>query len=133
MDLPGGTGVKNPCLQCGRDGFDPWVGKIPWRRKCQPTLVFLPAKSYGQRSLVGYSPWSHNEQEYCSGLPHPPPGDLPKPGIEPKSFALAGRFFTTEPPGKPVSIFLTTFFLINLTGDNHVAIYKFIKSTHCIP
>ena len=37
--------------------FDPWVGKIPWRRKWQPTAVFLPGKSHGQRSLEGYSPW----------------------------------------------------------------------------
>ena len=40
-----------------RRGFDPLVGKIPWRRKWQPTPVFLPGKSHGQRSLVGYSPW----------------------------------------------------------------------------
>ena len=37
-------------------GFGPWVGKIPW----QPTPVFLPGKSHGERSLVGYSPWGHN-------------------------------------------------------------------------
>ena len=39
------------CLQCGRPGFDPWVGKIPWRRKWQPTPVFLRGESHGQRSL----------------------------------------------------------------------------------
>ena len=39
-----------------RLGFDPWVGKIPWRRKWQPTPVVLPGESHGQRSLVGYSP-----------------------------------------------------------------------------
>ena len=38
-------------------GFDPWVRKVPWRRKWQPTPVFLPGKPHGQRSLVGYSPW----------------------------------------------------------------------------
>ena len=38
-------------------GFDPWVGKIPWRRKWQSTPVLLPGKSHGQSSLVGYSPW----------------------------------------------------------------------------
>ena len=38
-------------------GFNPWVGKISWRRKWQPTLVFLPGKSHEQRNLVGYSPW----------------------------------------------------------------------------
>ena len=37
-------------------GFDPWVAKIPWRRKWQPISVFLPGKSHGWRSLVGYSP-----------------------------------------------------------------------------
>ena len=41
------------------DRFDPWVRKIPWRRKWQPIPVFLPWKSYGQRRLVGYSPWGH--------------------------------------------------------------------------
>ena len=40
-------------------------------------------------------------QEYCSGLPFPSPGNLPDPGIEPISPALAGGFFTPEPPGKP--------------------------------
>ena len=39
-----------------RHGFNPWVGKIPWQRKWQPTLVFLPGKSVGQRSLEGYNP-----------------------------------------------------------------------------
>ena len=39
--------------------FDPWVGKIPWRRKWQPTSVFLPGESHGQGRLVCYSPWGH--------------------------------------------------------------------------
>ena len=43
-------------MQYRRCGFDPWVRKIPWRRKWQPTLKFLPGNSHGQRSLVGYSP-----------------------------------------------------------------------------
>ena len=41
-------------------------------------------------------------QEYWSGLPFSPPGDLPDPGVEPASPALTGRFDTTEPPGKPL-------------------------------
>ena len=45
-------------LQCGRPGFDLWVGKIPWRRAKQPTPVFLPGESHGQRRLAGYSPWA---------------------------------------------------------------------------
>ena len=43
--------------------LDPWVGKIPWRRKWQPTPVFLPGESYGQRGLVGYSPWGRKESD----------------------------------------------------------------------
>jgi len=42
-------------------------------------------------------------QEYSSGLPFPPPGDLPNPGLETVSPSLAGGFFTTESPGKPYS------------------------------
>ena len=49
------------CLQCEGPVFDPWVRKIPWRRKWQPTPVFLPEKSYRQRSLEDYSPWGCKE------------------------------------------------------------------------
>ena len=45
--------------QCKRFRFNPWVEEIPWRRKWQPTPAFLPGKSHGQRSLVGYSAWGH--------------------------------------------------------------------------
>ena len=55
-----GSMVKN-LLQFRRRRFKPWVGKIPWRRKWQPTPVFLSGKSCGQRSLVGYSPWGCKE------------------------------------------------------------------------
>ena len=50
--------VKNPPANARdrRGGFDPWVRKIPWRRTWQPTPVFLPGESHGQRTLVGYSP-----------------------------------------------------------------------------
>ena len=48
--------------------FDPWVGKILWRRKWQPTPVFLPGKSHGQRSLVGYSPWGRKELDTTEQL-----------------------------------------------------------------
>ena len=47
------------CLQCRRREFDSWVRKIPWRRKWQPTPVFLPGESHGQSSLAGYSPRGH--------------------------------------------------------------------------
>ena len=57
--------VKNPPTNAEdrhkKRGLDPWVRKIPWRRKWQPTLVFLPGESHGQRSLAVYSPWGHKE------------------------------------------------------------------------
>ena len=156
------------CLQCRRLRFDRWVGRIPWRRKWQPTLVFLSGKSHGQRSLAGCSPWgcrragcnlATKEHIYVcvciwaaldlcccaqafssSGSPGLSPAaglrllaavtspyglgsregglsscsagawlscvvwDLPGPGIEPASPALAGSFLTTRPPGKPKSV-----------------------------
>ena len=51
--FPGGSDGRVR-LQGRRPGLDPWVGKIPWRREWQPTLVFLPGESQGQRSLAGY-------------------------------------------------------------------------------
>ena len=59
------------CLQCGRPGFAPRVGKIPWRRKWQPTPVFLPGESHGQRSLVGYSPWGCKKSNMTKRLHFP--------------------------------------------------------------
>ena len=53
-------------MQCRRPEFCSWAGKIPWRRKWQPTPVFLPGKSQGQRSLAGYSPWGHKSRTWLS-------------------------------------------------------------------
>ena len=48
---------KECTCQCRRHEFNPWIGKIPWRKAWQPTPVFLPGKSHGQRRLPGFSPW----------------------------------------------------------------------------
>ena len=63
---PGSTSGKETTYQSRRHkrcGFDPWVGKIPCKIEWQPTPVFLPGESHGQRSLVGYSPWGHKESD----------------------------------------------------------------------
>ena len=63
---PGGTSGKEPTCQCRRHkrhGFDPWVGKISWKRAWQPTPVFWPGESHGQRSLTGYSLWGCSESD----------------------------------------------------------------------
>ena len=61
MGFPGGSVVKNPPVNAETQKFNSWVGKILWRRKWQPTPVFLPGKSHGQTSLEGYSPWGRKE------------------------------------------------------------------------
>ena len=68
--FPGGAEVKNLTANVGkaRDRFDPWVGKVPWWRKWQPTPVFVPKKSHRQRSLEGYSPWGHKELDRIERL-----------------------------------------------------------------
>ena len=69
--LPRGHSGKESACQCKRrrrHGFDPWVGKIPWRRKWQPTPIFLPGESHGQRSLAGYSPWDYKESDTTERL-----------------------------------------------------------------
>ena len=67
----GGISGKEPAYQCRKRKkwmFDPWVRKIPWRRKRQPTLAFLPREFHGQRSLAVYSPWSHKEVDMTEQL-----------------------------------------------------------------
>ena len=63
-----GSDGKSVCLQCGRPGFDFWFWKIPWRRKWQSTPALLPGKSYGRRSLIGYSPWGCKESDTTEQL-----------------------------------------------------------------
>ena len=63
--FPGGTDDKESACNAAvlETRFNPWARKILWRRKWQPTPVFLPGESHGQRSLVGYSPWGRKESE----------------------------------------------------------------------
>ena len=63
VSFPGDSEDKASACNAGRPGFDPWIEKIPWRRRWQPTRVLLPGKSHRWRSLVGYSPWSHKESD----------------------------------------------------------------------
>ena len=59
LGLPRWFCGKESTCKFGRQRFSPWVRKIPWRWKWQPTPGFLPGKSHGQKRLVGYSPWGH--------------------------------------------------------------------------
>ena len=69
--LPGWHSSKEStcqCKRCRRHRFDPWVKKVTWRRKWQPTPVFLSGESHGQRSLAGYSPQGLRELDATEQL-----------------------------------------------------------------
>ena len=74
LSFPGGaSGNKEAicqCRRCNRGRFNPWIGKIPWAKAWQPTPVFLPREPHGQRSLVGYSPWGHEEPDVTKVTQH---------------------------------------------------------------
>ena len=76
--LPGGSDGKESACQCRRHKrrwFDPLVGKIPRRRKWQPTPIFLPGKFHGQRSLAGCNPWGGKELDMTERLHNNNGGD----------------------------------------------------------
>jgi len=66
--FPGGSDDKESACGAGDPGFNPWVRKIPWRSEWLLTPLFLPGEFHGQRSLVGYSPWSHKELDTTERL-----------------------------------------------------------------
>ena len=68
---PSGKEPACHCRRCRRHGFNPWFRKIPQRRAWQPTPVFLPGESRGQKSLVGHSPWVGKESDMTEQLTQP--------------------------------------------------------------
>ena len=78
--------MESAC-QCRKRRFDPWLRKIPWRRKWQPTPVFLPGKLHGQGSLVGYGPWGCKELDITEGLKN----NKPAPGLAWRSLRSASK------------------------------------------
>ena len=68
QSFPGGADSKESACNGGRPEFNPWVGKIPWRREGQSTPVFFLGESHGQRSLVGYRSWGHRELDMTERL-----------------------------------------------------------------
>ena len=80
--FPGGASGKESTSQCRRRkrcGFNPWVRKIPWRRAWQPTPVFLPGESHGQKSLAGYSPRGHRESDTTETKQQTGTANAPRP------------------------------------------------------
>ena len=69
-DTGSGPSGKELACQCRRGGFSLWMGKMPWRRKCQPTPVFLPGESSGQMSMARYNPWGCKELDMTEATEH---------------------------------------------------------------
>ena len=71
--FPSGSAVKNqPAMQETQEsGFELWIRKIPWRRAWQPTPIFLPGKSHGERGLAGYGPWVCKELDMTEATERP--------------------------------------------------------------
>ena len=110
ISLLGTNGKESPC-QCRRHKrleFDPWVGKIPWSRKWQPTTVFLSGKSQGQRSLAGYSPRGGRElnmtEWLSSGIQVLELGDCPLPHLSPLLASRNDLCWFISMPGPPFLI-----------------------------
>ena len=97
--FPAGSVVNNPPANAGDMGFDPWVGKIPWRRKWQPTPVFLTGESRGQRSLAGYSPQGCKESDTTEHTE--PPSDCERVA-SPQQWTPHLRAFSREPMAVPI-------------------------------
>ena len=103
--FPDGSADKESLLQCRRHRrhrFDPWVGKIPWRRKWQPTLVFLPGKSHGQRSVASYSPWGCKELDTTERLSKAGNSSLPEPVLKMPVSRPSSELGISTPPVGPV-------------------------------
>ena len=109
--LPWWLSGKGSTCQCRRHKFNPWVRKIPWRRKWQPTPVFLPGEFHGQRSLASYNPWGLRVKHDLATKPRP--GKLlvvacgivfPDQGLNPGSLHWECKVLATGPPGKSHSL-----------------------------
>ena len=68
VGFPASSAGKETTCNVMRLEFDPWVGKIPWKRERVPTPVFLPGEFHGQRSLAGYSLWACKESDMTERL-----------------------------------------------------------------
>ena len=66
--FPGSSAGKESACMCGRPEFNPWVGKVSWRREWLPTPIFWPGEFHGQRSLTGCCPWNHKKSNTTEWL-----------------------------------------------------------------
>ena len=113
--LPWWLRWKRICFQCRGPGVNPWIRKIPWRKKWLPTPVFLPGKVHGQRCLVGYSLWGYKRDKHDLATKQQHITETP------------GLVGVTLFPFDPV-IWYWTFFLRNILTQKYI-LFHFEKSS----
>ena len=101
MGFPGGSDSKESAGNGGDLGSIPGSGRFPWRREWQPTPVVLPGESPQTEEPGGlYSPWDFPVKNTEVGCHFPLQGNLPDPGIKPRSPTLQADYLPSEPPVK---------------------------------
>ena len=129
LGFPGGTSGKEPACQCRRCKncrFNPWVGQIPWRRAWQPTPIFLPGESHGQRSLEGYSPWGHRESDMTEATQHAPTVYVTvwMLYLNKNTKSNINKFFKQFYVFLPLNLYFNSTFLQNIILMKHIAIFQ---------
>ena len=122
--LPRWLSEKESLCQCRRRRFSPWVGKIPWRREWQPTPVFLPGKSHGQKSLAGYSPWGRKEldmTEHEASLPY---------NLVRQVLVLSPHFMVEKTEARKAKWFASDDLAVRLWNRNKIQFYPTPKLTY---
>ena len=104
MVVPGGSEGKESACNVGDLDLIPGSGISPEEESGNSLQYSCLENSIDRGAWVRYSPWGFSRQEYWSGLPCPPPGDLPNPGIKSRSPTLQAGSLPSEPPGKPFVI-----------------------------
>ena len=135
--FPGSNSVKEPgcqCRRCKRLEFQPWGRKLPWRGKWQPSPVFLPGKSHGQRSLAGYSPWGRKRVGHNLSTEHAHSLDpSPYPHLLHSSWAIRGTVcFLQRVWGKSASSHWFTRWERKQAGNDLVVLLYSQKAAQCL-
>ena len=112
---------KESAHQCRRHRLDPWVRKIPWK-KWQPTAVFLPGKSHGQRSLSGYSPWGHKGSDTAEWLNNNKSKALHSGQLSPEAIFFLVFWYPVSPTPFVEEVVLSPFCGLGIQVQNHYTI-----------
>ena len=134
--LPSGDSGKEPtcqCRRCKKRRLNPWVGKIPWRRRTwQPTPVFLPGEPHGQRSLVGCSPRGHKESDTTDATQHSEQSIhnvVVVSGVQQSDSALHNTHINSFSDSLPVHIIIEWWLVLCATRSRSLTIMYFMCSS----